>query len=106
MSKTLAIMLTATLALAVAAVTTTMQIQLAYSQTSHCVINDPPPGPPSSTCITPGKDATQTTCIGGQGQNCNTIDLTPQQAGQAIGQQRQACAQGSTTADVCTPPTP
>ena len=102
MSKTLAVMLMATLAIAVAAVTTTMQTQPAYSQTSHCVENVPPPGPPSSTCITPGQNPTQTTCIGGQGQNCVTTDITHQEAGQAIGQQRQDCAEGVDTADVCT----
>jgi hypothetical protein len=97
MSKTLAIMLTATLAVAVAAVTTTMQIQPAYSQTSQCV--DRPGFPPGITCITPGKDSVQTTCDNfGSGLFCNKgIPIPPNVAGQTIGQQRQACAQGTAT---------
>lgn len=55
MSKTLAVMLTVTLIVAVAAVTTTMtmQIQPAYSQSSHCrdLFG-------SITCVTPGKTPT------------------------------------------------
>jgi hypothetical protein len=106
MSKTLAIMLTATLAVAIAAVTTTMQIQPAYSQTSHCVTNLPP-GQPSRTCVTPGNNPTTQTCTGGQFINCGPLEsITGKQAGQAIGQQHRDCAQGVETADVCTPPTP
>jgi hypothetical protein len=105
MSKTLALMLTATIAVATAAVatTTTMQIQPAYSQTSHCVVNDPPPPPPSRTCVTQGQNPTTQTCIGGQFNNCDPVEsITHQDAAQAIKQQRQACAEGTDTADACT----
>jgi hypothetical protein len=105
MSKTLAIMLTATLAVAVAAVTTTMtmQVQPAYSQTQHCVTNDPPPGPPERTCVTQGQNPTTQTCIGGQFNNCGPVEsITNKDAGQAIGQQHRDCAQGIDTADACT----
>jgi hypothetical protein len=104
--------LTITIALAVIALalgttmmtTTTMQIQPAYSQTSHCVINDPPPPPPSRTCVTQGQNPTTQTCIGGQYNNCDPVEsITHQDAAQAIKQQRQDCAQGtSDTADACT----
>ena len=100
-----ATMLTAILAIVVAAVTTTMtmQIQPAYSQVSHCIINDPPPPPPSRTCVTTGTNPTTQTCIGGQFNNCSPVEsITPQDAGQAIGQQRQDCAEGVDTADECT----
>jgi hypothetical protein len=79
----------ATLAVAAAAVTTTMtmQIQPAYSQTSQCVENDPPPPPPSRTCVTQGQNPTTQTCIGGQFNNCGPVEsITHQDAGQAIKQ--------------------
>jgi hypothetical protein len=82
-----------------------MQIQPAYSQTqtSQCVENDPPPAPPSRTCVTQGQNPTTQTCIGGQFNNCGPVEsITNQAAGQAIGEQRQACAQGIDTADACT----
>jgi hypothetical protein len=83
--------------------TSEMQIQPAYSQTSQCVVNDPPPAPPSRTCVTQGQNPTTQTCIGGQFNNCGPVEsITNKAAGQAIKEQRQACAQGIDTADACT----
>jgi hypothetical protein len=71
-----------------------MQIQPAYSQTSHCVDRVPPP--PGTICITTGQDPSSRACTPG-GVMCETTGLTHQQAGQAIGQQHQDCAQGIAT---------
>jgi hypothetical protein len=97
--------LTITLALAVIAlalgtttITTTMQIQPAYSQPSHCGTVVPPPGPPDTTCYTPGQTPTQTTCPpSGVPSECDTTDLTHQQFVEAIREQKQACLAGTLT---------
>jgi hypothetical protein len=96
MSKTLAIMLTATLAVAVAAVTTTMQIQPAYSQATHCTIPD---RTLSSRCVTPGQDPSVKICAlnGVCGPNRG---LTHQEAGQLIG----LCHNPGFTGCTVTPP--
>jgi hypothetical protein len=62
----------------------TIQIQPAYSQSSHCVNNVPR----GITCITPGQDPSKTSCERGSttigGFMCQTTnDLTHQEAGQA-----------------------
>jgi hypothetical protein len=82
------------LALGTTMIMTTMQIQPAYSQVSHCVDKEPPI--PGTTCITPGQNPMQTDCTPG-GIHCEDTAITNQEAGQAIGQQRSACAQGTAT---------
>jgi hypothetical protein len=76
------------LALGTTAATTTIQIQPAYSQATHCstqILID------RSTCVTPGKDPSATECVFG---NCSDRDLTHQDAGKLIGRGHQGCAQG------------
>jgi hypothetical protein len=79
------------LALGTMATTTTMQIQPAFSQASHCVDREPPM--PGTTCITPGQNPVETKCP----QMCTPADLTHQDAGQAIGDIHRSCAQGTAT---------
>jgi hypothetical protein len=73
--------------IAVTTITTTMQIQLAYSQATHCLTQ----GFGISRCVTPGQDPSATTCTP---SGCEDRDLTHQQAGQDIGINHQACGQG------------
>jgi hypothetical protein len=80
MSKTLAIMLAAAFAVAALTTTTTMQIQPAYSQATHC-------NPGVGTCITPGQTPRQTT-------NGLTSFPSHQEAGQGIGEIHQGCEGG------------
>jgi hypothetical protein len=79
----------AVIALALGTTTiTTMQIQPAYSQVSHCVA-----GEGADVCITTGQNPSIFTC-GGSG--CTDPDsITHQQAGSSIGSQHRACAQGA-----------
>jgi hypothetical protein len=88
--KTLAIMLTAILAVAVAAVTTAMPIQPTYSQAQHC-IRDPPNGD-RTECATTGKNPSLRFCVKSA---CVDDPTTHKEAGQTIGIQHQSCAQGS-----------
>ena len=77
-------------------ITTTMQIQPAYSQATHCGSTSPD----TSACITPGKDPSSTTCFFGR---CSTTSITPQIAGQSIGSVHKACGQERAECTV-TPP--
>jgi hypothetical protein len=68
-------------------ITTTMQIQPAYSQATHCATTSPG----FSACITPGPDASLTICLGG---SCRSpMPVSPQIAGQSIGSVHKACGQ-------------
>jgi hypothetical protein len=71
---------------------TTMQIQPAYSQATHCTTSIVRPGEEvRTTCITPGQNPTGTAC---EGDDCRPLDLTHQDAGKLIGRGHQGCAQG------------
>jgi hypothetical protein len=63
-----------------------MQIQPAYSQASHCQTQDLGVGPPTTTCITPGQDASSTTCIRENEFCAPPQNISPQEAGQRIGE--------------------
>jgi hypothetical protein len=85
------------LALGTMATTTTMQIQPAYSQASHCY-DTTGMGPPRTVCVTPGKNPVETCTTGTPSPFCDNAEiLTHQEAGQAIGDIRQGCAQGTLT---------
>jgi hypothetical protein len=73
--------------LALGTTTTTMQIQPAYSQPSHCLGSDQ-----FSRCVTPGKDPSITAC---DAIGClDPIPIDPQLAGRNIGSCHQGSAQG------------
>ena len=77
-------------------ITTTIQIQPAYSQAQHCSVV-----PGFFTCVTPGQNPSQ--CSFFIGQQCSPSDITNQQAGQRIGNCHRADAQGP-SACVVVPP--
>jgi hypothetical protein len=66
------------LALGTASITTTMQIQPAYSQAQHCTTEGT-----ISRCVTPGQNPSFSICIGGTCLPPN--DIPHQQAGRLIG---------------------
>ena len=62
----------------IAAATTTMQIQPAYSQAQHCSSTSPG----ESTCFTPGQNPTIQRCLDG---SCLSGSITHHEAGRLIG---------------------
>jgi hypothetical protein len=77
------------LALGTTTMTTTMQIQPAYSQPSHCFSLG---GDQFSRCVTPGKDPSITAC---DAIGClDPIPIDPQLVGRNIGSCHQGSAQG------------
>jgi hypothetical protein len=89
------------LALGTMATTTTMQIQPAYSQATHCTTSIVRPGEEArTTCVTPGQIPTGTACVG---DDCRPLDLTHQDAGILIGRGHQGCARGFSDCTVGNP---
>ena len=77
-------------------ITTTIQIQPAYSQAQHCSS-----GIITVRCTTPGQNPSQFNCF--IGQPCIPGDITHQQAGQSIAACHKAEAQGGNDCVVVTP---
>ena len=69
-------------AIAVTTGTTTQILQPAYSQAQHCTTRDLDG---ALVCTTPGQDASTTTCIRGETIICTPEIISPQEAGQRIG---------------------
>jgi hypothetical protein len=80
-------------------ITTTIQIQPAYSQAEHCSA-DPRLGFRES-CVTPGKDPSVQRCF--EGECTPPREITHQEAGKLIGRTHQACAQGFAECTVTSP---
>jgi hypothetical protein len=75
-------------------ITTTIQIQPAYSQAQQCLTTPGILGQSISLCATPGKDPSTVRCLDGTCSDPRPIggDNPQQQACQLIGQTHQICA--------------
>ena len=100
--------LTITIALAVIAlalgtttITTTMRIQPAYSQATHCAVPDR--ASLGTRCVTPGQDPSITVCVR---DYCGpSRDIAHQETGQLIGRFiHHPCANSETLTCTVTPP--